>query len=102
MPFKKIDAKKLVKDKINEDKEFEKHYDQLKDQYTLIQQVTKVRKEMGLTQKDLANKIGMKQQVISRVENEKHVPTLDSFIRILDGLDLELTIKKKDYIKKYT
>jgi DNA-binding XRE family transcriptional regulator len=95
MPFKKIDAKKLVEEKINQDIEFEKNYNLIKEQYTLIQQVTKIRKEMGLTQKDLADKIGVKQQVISRLENEKHVPTLDNFIKILEGLDLELTIKKR-------
>ncbi|AOY77398.1 helix-turn-helix domain-containing protein [Clostridium formicaceticum] len=99
MPFKKIDAKKMLQDKIEKDKEFAKTYEEVKKEYTLIQQVIKARKEMGLTQKELANKVGVTQQVISRFENEKNAPTLDNLIKILDGLDLEISIsKKKDYI----
>ena len=55
---------------------------------------------MGLTQENLAKKIGVKQQVISRFEQEKHIPTLDSFIRILDGIGLELVLQKKNEIKE--
>ncbi|WP_165608369.1 helix-turn-helix domain-containing protein [Desulfoscipio geothermicus] len=51
--------------------------------------------ELGLTQENLAKKIGVKQQVISRFEQEKHTPTLDNFIRILDGIGLELVLQKK-------
>lgn len=43
---------------------------------------------MGLTQQKLADKIGVKQQIISRFEREKHVPNLSNFIKILEGLDL--------------
>lgn len=99
MPFKKIDAKKMIQERIKNDKEFAKAYEEVKKEYTLIQQVTKARKEMGLTQKELADKVGVTQQIISRFENEKHAPTLDNFLKILDGLDLEISInKKKDYI----
>ncbi|WP_283409310.1 helix-turn-helix transcriptional regulator [Anoxynatronum buryatiense] len=50
-----------------------------------------------MTQKELARKIGVSQQVISRFENEKHVPKLDNFLKILNGLDLEISIRKKQY-----
>lgn len=99
MPFKRIDAKKMVNEKIKADQEFAKAYEEIKKEYSLIEQVANARKEMGLTQQELADKVGVSQQVISRFENEKHAPTLDSFLKILEGLDLEITInKKKDYI----
>ncbi len=95
MPFKKIDAKKMVNEKIKTDHEFAKAYEEVKKEYSLIEQIANARKEMGLTQQELAEKIGVSQQVISRFENEKHAPTLDRFLKILEGLDLEITINKK-------
>ncbi len=95
MPFKKIDAKEIIKEKINNDKGFEDAYNEIKSEYALIREVVKRRKELGLTQKSLAEKIGVQQQVISRFEREKHIPTLDNFLKMLKALDLEISIKKK-------
>lgn len=99
MPFKKFNAKGIVQEKILKDKEFENAYSEIKAEYVLIKEVVQRRKDLGLTQETLANKTGMKQQVVSRFENEKHIPNLSSFIKILNALDLELSIKKKtEYI----
>lgn len=95
MAFKKINVKRIVDEKIKNDNEFERQYKKVEKEYKLIEQVIIARKNKGMTQKDLADKIGVKQQVISRFENEKHAPTLDNFINILDGLDLELNIRKR-------
>lgn len=86
----------IVKKKAKKDPEFAKAYENVKKEYRLIQQVIKARKDQSLTQKDLAEKVGVKQQEISRFENEKHAPTLNHLIRILDGLDLELKIEEKN------
>lgn len=100
MPFKKINAKQMIKDKIKIDKEFKESYDEIKTEYALVRKIAETRKEMGLTQQKLADKIGVKQQVISRFENERHTPNLSNFIKILNGLDLEISIdKKKEPIK---
>ncbi len=90
MAFKKNNAEQIVNEKIKNDSEFKKQYKQVEKEYNLIEQVIIARKNQGMTQKELANKIGVKQQVISRFENEKNAPTLDSFVNILDGLDLEI------------
>ena len=96
MPYKKIDAGKIIEEKANNNPEFAKAYEDVKNEYRIIQQVIKARKEKSLTQKELAEKVGVKQQEISRLENEKHTPTLGNLIRILDGLDLELKIEEKN------
>jgi len=96
MPFKKIDAKKIVEDKARNDQSFKNAYQEVAREYQLIRKVVKARKEKGLTQKDLADMIGLKQQVISRLEREKHVPTLNIFLKILDGVDLELKLEEKN------
>lgn len=95
MPFNKINAKSVVKKKVKQDPEFAKAYEEVKKEYQIIQQVIRARKDKNLTQKALADRVGVKQQEISRLENEKHTPTLSHLIKILDGLDLELKIEEK-------
>jgi len=80
MPFEKIDAQKIIKGKINSDKQFEEAYRETEQAYGLIREVVKARKEKGLTQTELAKMLGVKQQVISRFECERHIPTLDNFL----------------------
>lgn len=51
-----------------------------------------VRKEKGITQKELAKKTGLTQQVISTIEQCGRRPTLTNLIRYLMGLDLDINI----------
>lgn len=48
------------------------------------------RKEMGLTQKELADLVGANQIQVSRWENGKHLPTLEQFVVIADTLNSSL------------
>lgn len=95
MPFEKLDVKTLIKEKIKQDSKFKETYKEVEREYELIKEVVKARKELGLTQQELADIIGVKQQVVSRFEQEKHIPTLGRFLRILDGVGLELKLEKK-------
>ena len=47
-----------------------------------------------------ANRERIKQQVISRFERVDSLPTLRTFIRYLDSMDLEIEIKEKNKLKK--
>ena len=67
----------------------------IKQEYSLIEKLVEARKAKNITQKELADLVGISQQAISRLELEKHIPKMDTLIRILDGLDLELTISPK-------
>lgn len=49
-----------------------------------------VRKDKGMTQKELAKKTGLTQQVISTIEQCGRRPTLTNLIRYLIGLDLDI------------
>ncbi|MGL4914343.1 MAG: helix-turn-helix transcriptional regulator [Romboutsia sp.] len=49
-----------------------------------------VRKDKGITQKELAKKTGLTQQVISTIEQCGRRPTLTNLIRYLIGLDLDI------------
>lgn len=101
MAFKKIDVKSIVEAE-RKDKEFDIEYIKVKKEYELIEKVVQIRNQKKITQKELAEKTGVSQQAISRLELEKHIPKIDTFIKILDGLDLELTIVEKlDWINAW-
>lgn len=95
MSFNKINIKSAVQEQ-RKDKEFDLEYNKIKQEYKLIDKFVEIRKEKNITQKELAEITGVSQQAISRLELEKHIPKMDTFMKILDGLDLELIIRERD------
>ncbi len=61
----------------------------------LVKQVRDCRRKKGLSQRELSEHVGMRQQDISRFEMEVHVPGLSRFLRILDAVGLEIVLVKK-------
>lgn len=52
------------------------------------------RKEAGITQSELATRIGADKSYISKVEHGKTVPTVSSFYRIVAALGMQVTLVK--------
>ena len=52
------------------------------------------REDRGLTQKQLADKLGVKQQLISKIESGSNNITLDTLIRVLTVLGVALKVEK--------
>ena len=50
------------------------------------------RKNLGLSQRDLAKLCDMPQSSVARIESGKIVPKLDTMVRLLKQLDLKLTV----------
>lgn len=69
-------SQKFELDTAKKEPKFDESYRKVNVEYQLLRQVFKTRKEMGLTQSELAQKISVKQQIISRFENEKHIQTI--------------------------
>ena len=63
----------------------------------IVDQIIKIRKERGITQQQLANMTGILQPVIARVESKKSRPTIDFVQKILDALDLKITLEDSFY-----
>ena len=59
-----------------------------KNQIGLIIQTA--RKNAGLKQSELAERIGISEKHLSKIETGKYYPALDTFLRILDVLNLTL------------
>ncbi|WP_153461431.1 helix-turn-helix domain-containing protein [Sediminibacillus terrae] len=66
------------------------------EQIQLIAQLVARRKQLGITQKDLARMTGLKQSAIARIEKEGSVPRLDTIEKISNALGLKLTLMEQD------
>jgi len=94
MPFEILDVDAILEKELqNED--FRRSYERLKKEYDLIDQIVKARKEKNITQVQLAKYAHVSQQAISRLEKEKHIPKIDTLMRIVDGLGMRLTITER-------
>ncbi len=64
----------------------------------VIQALIEVRKERGLSQRALAEKIGMSQSQLARLESGKlSTPNLSTLNRVCEGLGCTLTVVTKEY-----
>lgn len=60
----------------------------------LIDEMIEIRKEQNISQNQLAELTGNKQQAISRIENKEHSPSLKSFYGMINALGYDLKLVK--------
>jgi len=90
MPFKQIDVDKLIDEKLDADPELKEMWDNSRMEYRLLGELIRLRKEKGISQIDLANRAGYKQQAISRIEKKENSPTLKTLCALADVLDVDI------------
>ncbi|MFR3530609.1 MAG: helix-turn-helix domain-containing protein [Lachnospiraceae bacterium] len=95
MGFVKVDIEQKIEQKRIEDEQFKKLWDDSREEYRLIGEMTALRKAGKITQEELARLTGSRQQVISRIEKRENSPSLKSFCNILSALGYQLKIVKK-------
>lgn len=69
-----------------------KEYDDLGPEYQILQKMLDERLKSGLTQAQLARKIGTKQSAIARFESGTTNPTIQFLHKMADALDVRLKI----------
>ena len=95
MPFKTINVSNIIEKEKRADTHFANSWDESRTEYKLMGEITRLRKEKGLSQAELAKRAGYKQQVISRIEKKENSPTLKTLCGILDVLDYDIQLVKK-------
>ena len=95
MPFEKIDVGQIIEEKRNSDPEFKKLWDGSRTEYQILGELAMLRKAKGITQMELAQKSGYKQQVISRIEKKENSPTLKTLCSLADVLDVDIVLVPK-------
>ncbi|MBM3423636.1 helix-turn-helix domain-containing protein [Chlorobium limicola] len=77
-----------------EDEEFRKEYEALEPKYALIRELLSARKQSGMTQEAVANKIGTTKSAISRLEaGSKHAPSITTLRKYAEAVGCDLIIR---------
>lgn len=86
---------RTLKEHIKEQKknpEFLREYEALDAEYDFARQVIRARISAGLTQKELAERIGTQQSNVSRIENGNANPSIDTLKRIAEATGTKLQV----------
>ena len=84
---------KQAKGELMADSETKAEYEALRPQYEIVSQIIKARDEQGIKQAQLAERTGIRQSNISRLEGGNYNPSLDFLSRVANGLGMELHIE---------
>lgn len=79
-------------DEMMRDPEFKAEYDALEPEFAIIQAMIDARKASGLTQKQLAERTGINQADISKLENGNANPSLHTLQRLAKGMGMKLQL----------
>jgi len=81
-----------LKQELLKNPRFREEYYKKDEDFDIAQKVMRARIEMGLTQKELAKRIGTKQPSIARVESGAYTPSLKLLRAVANALDVNLDI----------
>lgn len=79
--------------KMMEKPSFKKKVQELAYEYQLAKNIIELRRKRGISQEQLAKKVGTKQPVISRVETAATKPTFSLIQRVAKALDARLEVR---------
>ena len=75
------------------DPAFKAEYDAIEPEFSIIQAMIDARKASGLTQQQLAEKTGIAQADISKLENGSANPSLRTLRRLAAGMGMQLKLE---------
>ena len=76
-----------------QDPVFKAEYEALEDEFIIIQAMIDARKRSGMTQKQLAEKTGIAQADISKLENGNANPSLKTLKRLAAGMGMKVKLE---------
>jgi len=80
------------KQKLLSDKVIKREYENLSPQFEVVRAIIKKRLQKGMSQKELAHKMGTRQSAVSRFESGSYNPSLSFLQRITEALDANIKI----------
>lgn len=76
-----------------QDEEFKKEYDEIQPEMDVIKAIVDARISQNLTQKELAQRTGINQADISKLEHGTRNPSINLLKRLAEGMDMVLKIE---------
>ncbi|MBU1954181.1 helix-turn-helix transcriptional regulator [Patescibacteria group bacterium] len=80
------------KKQLLKDKEISKAYNELAPEFAIARTIIEKRLEKGLSQSELAKKVGTKQSAISRLESGNYNPSIGFLGKVAKALNLYLDV----------
>ena len=71
-----------LRKKLLADPKVKAHYDEMKPEFNIAKELILLRKRLGFTQRELAEKAGIKQPQLARIESGKQSPRLETLVSI--------------------
>lgn len=84
---------KKYKEEQMQNKEFAKEYKEIQPELDIIKAIVEARTSQNLTQKELAERTGINQADISKLENGTRNPSVALLKRLAEGMDMALKIE---------
>jgi len=97
MPFKEVNIKNEIEQLRNSNSQFMEAWDESRMEYRILCELIKLRKEIGLSQTELAEKAGSRQQVISRIEKHEDSPTLKTLCNLANALNVDIQFVRRQH-----
>lgn len=85
----------LLKARMLRDPAVKAEYDRLGPIYSLVFELVEARHRAGLTQAQLAERMGTTQSAIARLENARHMPSLGMAARYAEAVGRRLDIRRQ-------
>ena len=82
-----------LREQILTDPDARAEYDRLGPIFAVVGEMVDARQSAGLTQAELARRMGTTQSVIARLENARHMPTFDLISRYAHALDRRIEVR---------
>ena len=76
-----------------QNEEFKKEYENMQPEFDVIRAIVAARTSQNLTQKELAERTGIHQADISKLENGTRNPSINLLKRLAEGMDMVLKIE---------
>ncbi|MBS1254608.1 MAG: Antitoxin HigA1 [Deltaproteobacteria bacterium] len=80
-----------------QDHNFKAEYDALESEFALFDELLKARKQSGLTQVEIAERMGTKAPAVARLESgggrDRHSPSLGTLRRYAEAVDCDLVVR---------
>lgn|GEM_PF-6368102 len=92
----------FLAEQLKNDPELALEYHKAGPRFDAVMQLIKARNKLGLTQTELAKRMGVLPHVVSRLESMEHSPRLDTLAHaaIVMGYDLQIKFAKKHGTRK--
>ncbi len=76
---------KSVRNEVLADPAVKAEYDALESEFNIARQVINLRKASGLNQRDFAERVGIKQPQLARIESGKQIPKIETLSKLASG-----------------